>query len=137
MKYILITVLIFSLLSASSCSIKKYPTYNESYYTFKVFKKNEKRNKTADIQLLFYDSNENQLINHPTWIKRSCDKLYLEKGKIEYNFKYDETPETPISFKIDAFGYSSIETRPIKIESKDSIVFKFYLAEPKTPIIDL
>lgn len=135
MKYSLIT-LFFIIVFTSGCSLKKYPTYNDSYYTFKVFKKKKSSNKISNIQLEVYDSNKNPLINHPTWIKNGCDKLLLDKGEIRYDFSYDKIPSSPLSFKIDAFGYSSIETRPIELKKNDSIIFKIYLAEPKMPIID-
>jgi hypothetical protein len=117
--------------------LKKYSTYNKSYYTLKITKGKKTNLKKATVHLLFYDSKKNPLKNHPVWIKNGCDKIFLDKGEMmKFSFHYDTVTDMPIRFAIDAFGFSSIDTNPIKIEENDSVVVKFYLAEPDDPILN-
>jgi hypothetical protein len=127
-KYIplLICTVIFS------CDVKKkFPTYNDSFYTITLHKRHTKSNSnnvTINVKAL----NGKPLSNLTYWIKRDCKNVRVDNAST-YNLKVDY--ET-LRMEVIGFGYRTIEIKPLKLVVNDSVVFDFYLTPDDRPLYE-
>ena len=128
-KNLLLVVVCISILS---CQVKKrLTTYNDSYYTVTVFKKqsNALNNNVTDN---LKDLNGLPLNNLTYWVKTDCKNERIDSAST-YSFKV--AYET-FRMEVTGFGYRTIEIKPLNLISKDSVVFDFYLTVDDRPLLE-
>jgi hypothetical protein len=119
-------------ISILSCQVKKrLTTYNDSYYTVTVFKKQSNAlNNNVTVNLK--DLNGLPLNNLTYWVKTDCKNERIDSAST-YSFKV--AYET-FRMEVTGFGYRTIEIKPLNLISKDSVVFDFYLTVDDRPLLE-
>lgn len=109
------------------------PSYsNDSGYKLKLFNAIQTVKDSNWIQIKIRDKNYD-FIRDGTQISIGCKRIKVVNGQISFLLR---KIDVAANFRVTAIGYYSVETEPLFLKEKDSVVIDFVLGEDNRPLIN-